>query len=211
MSKYLNTMVSTFMLMTLPGLNSCVKQEIVQADKKIVMLGDSLIAYNSDWGTDLGMSDVTSYGYAGYTAGAILGAPLTNTLNDNPELVYIMLGANDCLNGVDVNTTMANFTSLCDQLKAANIPFVITLPPRLSYSLGSVHVYQDRVETLISELTTFCVSNGYRYMDLRPWLCYTHSDGEFYMKDEYTTDGLHFSSAGYEEWVTYLTYDINQH
>jgi len=204
-------MVATFMMLGLPGITSCVKQEIEQPDKKIIMLGDSLIAYNSDWGVDLGMTNVTTSGYVGYTVGNILSTPLTNTINASPDLVYIMLGANDCLNGVNISTTMTNFTSLCNQLKAANIPFIITLPPRLSYALGSIHVYQDRVESLISELISFCVTNGYRYMDLKPWICYKHADGEFYRKDEYTTDGLHFSSTGYEQWVTYLSYDINQH
>ena len=51
--------------------------------------------------------------------------------------------------------------------------------------------------------------NNYRYMDLKPWLCYTHGDGEVYMKDEHTTDGLHFSASGYDQWIIYLSYDIN--
>ena len=132
--KHFRIMTSIFMMMAIPGVTSCVRQEIESPDKKIVMLGDSLIAYNSDWGNDLNMSNVVSFGYAGYTIGNILGTPLTNALNESPELIYIMVGANDCLNGVNINTSMANLTSLCDQLNNANIPIVLTLPPRLCYT-----------------------------------------------------------------------------
>jgi len=213
-----------FMLMGMPGYVSCVKQEIVEPNKKIVIMGDSMVktidgqlsGEPSTWEAELGMSDVDNQGYNGIVIQQVSqNGPLTWTIAANPELVYIAAGINDAIQGVSVATSIAPMTTICNQLTSNGIPFVITLPVPVvhDYTYNNVPApgIRDNREALNAALVNLCVSHGYRYMDLEPWLGERHADGHVYLKDEYTVDGVHLNNAGYKCWAMYMSYDINQH
>jgi len=188
------------------------------------MLGDSMVktidgqlsGEPSTWAAELGMNNVVNQGYNGLTTtqAATLG-PLTWTINENPDLVYVVLGTNDAISGTSLAVTMANFTTICSQLKANNIPFVLTLPPPISQDFtwngAQNSTIQSNYDALNAEIIQFCIDNGYRYMDLKHWIGYQHSSGNINLKDEYSVDGVHLNNAGYKRWCVYLSYDINQH
>jgi lysophospholipase L1-like esterase len=227
----LKIMSKALLVMSL-AMTSCQQQYIESPNKKIVMLGDSGIKQidgqlsgvnQSSWNALMGHNNMINLGFNGYATANIISygnpAPLALAIAEAPDLLYLSIGGNDGAagqgSGVSLATTMANLENICNQIKAANIPFVIVsvLPftkIRNETAGGGVGIFNDNFQNMNDAIIQFCADNEYECMDIRPYVCY-RENGLWHLRDSLTFDGVHLTFEGYEQWAIPLSYSINQH
>lgn len=204
---------------------SCVKETITSNDK-IVMLGDSMtrriqVFGDNDWNTLLDYDSIYNKGFDAFTTTQILyccGAtnnPLNQAINLNPDVIFVMAGANDMLRNGRISTAMDNLREIVRRIEAEGIHPVIqsVIPTTVYYdTLYGGRPYNgynsSRINILNDSIYNYCMDNGKDWLDVRYPLV-TIGDSIPFLKNEYSTDGVHLTLSGYEEWAKILSWKIN--
>lgn len=199
------------------------KLPISNQSSSIVLLGDSMFKYTEvgnfpvdlePWTSLLGTQNVFNYSTSGMRIRNLwdYGNPthLQETLDKDPDFVLISVGAN---NRPDSNTAIeSEYIYLGQALESAGIPFTfsIVFPCTEGYRDQYNNGFNTRIPEIITILKNVCDTYGWEYVDLRKQLIYkSFSDGLDYLREDYSSDGLHLNNKGYREWSKAISRYIN--
>lgn len=123
---------------------------------------------------------------------------LDDALAGHPSVIVLMAGINDFGAGFGAKTVTARYTRLLNKIRirapGARLVVLSTLPVN-NRKFGSRIDNRD-VEELNRRLATICPKYRAEFFDVVPYLA--GDDGQ--LRDEYTSDGVHLTSAGYQQW-----------
>lgn len=172
---------------------------IVSGD--IVMLGNSLTEQGGNWEVRLDQPEVKNRGIAGDNADGAL-ARLNEILCHEPSIVFVMVGTNDLWTSYTVEEVGLKIdeigTTLATSLPESTV-YIQTLMP-----LGAGHDKTQRLKAINKEINGL-TDKTYRVIDT--YSAMSNDDGV--LAEDFTTDGVHLTSAGYAQWVTFLKEFIN--
>ena len=128
---------------------------------------------------------VNNYGVPGEESGSAAGAVGNILANDRPAALLILLGANDVINGVGYDTTIANLRSIIRQAKANDtVPVMATLTPMID----GHEIFGDSAQMLSALIRDLASSEDARLVDLES----EFGNGEGLLLE----DGLHHNEVG---------------
>lgn len=191
-------------------LISCKKDKIEIKEYSLVMMGDSR-TYRTDWNETFGIeNEIINVGFDSKKTGDVLCCQLPTALENPNSIVVLMVGFNDCDNEpYNLNTSLNNIKVICENLRDNNIEFIIqtnfSCTINYNQTIGN-NLTADRVEELNDSIFELCIQNNYNLLDNRNSIMV---DG-IYLKDEYTTDGIHFNKQGYQIWSEALLKKIQE-
>lgn len=190
-------------------------KEVPVVDDNYVFLGDSI----TDW-YDLdkyfeGLPVVNS-GVSGYSTSNILNNMNKMVYQYNPSKVFILIGINDLELKVDDDVVVNNIRKIVQGIKKnrryAKI-YVESIYPinnseddKIEGSIINGNRKNSDIIDINNKLVKLAEEEGVTYIDLHKEL--VDSDG--LLKIEYTVDGLHLSSEGYEKVTEVLRKYINE-
>ena len=176
-------------------------------DENIVFFGDSITYlynlpdyYNNQNMVNIGVkSDKTE--------------ELINRINDvykyNPSKVFILIGINDLIKKIEPDDIINNYSIIIDSItenrRYAKI-YVESIYPinidiiRAKEKEGLYHMDNEMIIELNNRIKELCNEKDVTYINVYDSL--TDSNG--YLKELYTTDGLHISNLGYLKITTLL-------
>ncbi|WP_165821649.1 SGNH/GDSL hydrolase family protein [Thalassobacter stenotrophicus] len=161
----------------------------------LVVTGDSLAAGGGLWGWRLFRNPFSAInlGRGGHTSKQIIGQ-VSQAVALNPDFVLVSCGLNDAyLDAGDGNSLKSSLIAMQKEVHGTASKLVICLPHVPNdeeYSARLVSMREIAKESVSDELV----------IDLQE--LFVGENGE--IRDKYTTDGLHLSEAGYQEWVRAL-------
>jgi lysophospholipase L1-like esterase len=175
------------------------KKANVNADNKIVFLGDS-ITFQEDWNVLFGTPDIINMGVSGNTTDDVL-ARLEMVVSYKPQKLFLMIGINDFLRKKDVNYVFANYQKIITEIRLKSpdtkvyIQSILPMDNDVSgQRFGTVD--SQKIIELNNRIETLSGGNKVFFIDLYPYFC--GADNKLYAK--YTKDGLHLNSHGYSVW-----------
>lgn len=159
----------------------------------VVMLGDSLTE-RAQWSEISGCRLVANRGIGGDDSAGLLRRT-EDVTRLKPAAVFIMIGINDILSGTPTGTIASNVEQVVGLLteRGARVYLTQVLPVRDSFRKGEVNRKVDEL------------SEAYRRLGELPHVSLIDfraamrgpSGG---IRQQYTTDGVHLSPAGYRVW-----------
>lgn len=162
----------------------------------IVMLGNSLTEQGGNWEVRLGQPEVKNRGIAGDNSDGVL-ARLNEILCGYPSIVFVMVGTNDLWTSYTVEEVGLKIdeigTTLATSLPESAI-YIQTLMP-----LGTGHEKTQRLNAINNEINGF-TDKSFQVIDT--YSAMSNDDGA--LAEDFTTDGVHLTSEGYAQWVTFL-------
>ena len=190
-------------------------KEVPVVDDNYVFLGDSI----TDW-YDLdkyfeGLPVVNS-GVSGYSTSNILNHMNKMVYQYNPSKVFILIGINDLELKVDDDVVVNNIRKIVQGIKKnrryAKI-YVESIYPinnseddKIEGSIINGNRKNSDIIDINNKLVKLTKEEGATYIDLHKELV----DDNGLLKIEYTVDGLHLSSEGYEKVTEVLRKYINE-
>lgn len=163
----------------------------------IVMLGNSLTEQGGNWEVRLGQSNVKNRGIAGDNTDGVL-ARLNEILCNTPSMVIIMIGTNDLFTSKSPDNIASNIdkiaTTIAQQLQDTRV-LVQTIMP-----LAEGNTKKSKL-VAINNILLSLDARDYELVDTYTEMA--NESGE--LLPEYTTDGVHLTSAGYGKWSELLT------
>lgn len=190
-------------------------KEVPVVDNNYVFLGDSI----TDW-YDLdkyfeGLPVVNS-GVSGYSTNNILNNMNKMVYQYNPSKVFILIGINDLELKVDDDVVVNNIRKIVQGIKKnrryAKI-YVESIYPinnsdddKIEGSIINGNRKNSDIIDINNKLVKLAEEEGVTYIDLHKELV----DDNGLLKIEYTVDGLHLSSEGYEKVTEVLREYINE-
>ena len=125
----------------------------------------------------------------------------TSIIALKPKRIFLMIGANDCLDiGPPMETKVAGYALLLDKLKQAAPDAKVYVQSCLPVTRERWEYMQPAIKELNSHIERLAKERGFVYVDLHSK--FTGPDGK--MRPELTSDGLHVSKDGYELWAKTL-------
>lgn len=199
------------------------KVPVVNQTSDIVLLGDSMFKYTEvgnypvdleSWTSLLGVTNITNLGLTGARIRNMwdYGSPtyLQQALNLDPNFVLLSIGSN---NRPDSDAVIEDeYIYLGQTLEAAGIPFVfsVVFPCTEGYRDQYNNGFNTRIPEIITILKSVCDEYGWEYVDMRKQLIYINlSDGLEYLREDYSSDGIHLNNKGYKEWSKAITRYLN--
>ncbi|CAN5526834.1 hypothetical protein BH10ACT7_BH10ACT7_29960 [soil metagenome] len=160
----------------------------------LAFLGDE-ITLGGDWASWFPDRETLNLGVEGDSTEDLV-ARREDVIEANPGSVVLLIGSNDVSRRKSVEHIVRNIQYLMVTLR--------TGLPGARLLLQSV-VPRDpaRADQLLDanrHLRQFCPSLNAQFLDL--WPALASVDGG--LRDEFTTDGVHLTAAGYEAWLTEL-------
>ena len=160
----------------------------------IVFLGDSITDF-LDFDEFIPAYHVINRGIAGDTTHGVLDR-LGEVISLRPRKLFILIGTNDIPHKID---TLGNLRQIVSRVREGS--------PETKIYLQSIFPTKDmhdrpnpKIIALNEGIKAIASEAGCEYLDVYPKML--DSDGE--LADEYTTDGLHLSRAGYAVWMNYV-------
>ena len=160
----------------------------------IVFLGDS-ITDMLNFDEFLPSYGIINRGISGDTTKGVLGR-LYEVISLRPRKLFILIGTNDIPHKID---TLGNLRQIVSRVREGS--------PETKIYLQSIFPTKDmhdrpnpKIIALNEGIKAIASEAGCEYLDVYPKML--DSDGE--LADEYTTDGLHLSRAGYAVWMNYV-------
>jgi lysophospholipase L1-like esterase len=181
---------------------------------KIVFLGNSLTEGGANWNEKFGTEKIVNRGISGDITEGIL-ARLHEVTYYKPNAVFLLIGINDIF-AVDIPEVTPAYVANNIQLIAARIHqqspttliFVQTILPvnpdiylqEKGWFPESRISLKDRINSINTMISQLNKNEVYKVIDLHT--AFSNDQGS--MQAIYTTDGVHLSEAGYENWVRSL-------
>jgi lysophospholipase L1-like esterase len=132
-------------------------------------------------------------GISGDTTGGILNR-LALFAKAEADTIYLMAGVNDLKRGASDREILRNINQIVQRLKRQNPDAQIVVQSILP--TRSRQIPNERIAKLNSLIEVVAQRQGANYLDLHRQ--FVDQDG--YMRTELTTDGIHLSPQGYEQW-----------
>lgn len=185
------------------------EEAIATVEKKpqrlTVLLGDSLSLWfpatllptNRNW-LNQGISGETTRG---------LFKRLSLLERTRPETIFLMIGINDLLRGIDDFTLLNNYENIVKDLRLVHPHSQIVVQSILPHGGEKatwegkkrlLKISQSRIRELNQQLRAIAQKQGAFYLNLHP--LFTDQDGQ--LRGELSTDGLHLNEQGYMVWRT---------
>lgn len=168
-----------------------------EAEKKIVMLGDSLTAL-CDWNEMLSRCDVANRGISSDTSDGVLHR-LEGVVGLQPEYCFLMIGINDLKSGISPEIVYENIVKIVNLLNEKGIRVVIQTCLPVSGRWKNHEALNLRVNGLNKLLEAFCDENGMPLLNLTPFFMQNNT-----LNESLTYDGIHLKGAGYQIWAEQL-------
>jgi lysophospholipase L1-like esterase len=176
-------------------------------EKLTILLGDSLSLW---FPPDLLPEDRNwlNQGISGETSDGLLKR-LDFFDKTKPEIIFVMIGINDLVRGVDDETLLANQKQIIRYLRRKHPNVKIVLQSILPHGGEEttwegkeklLAVPNSRIRKLNEELKKIAEKQDIQYFNLYP--LFTNKQGN--MRPEFSTDGLHLNPQGYTVWRTAL-------
>lgn len=168
-----------------------------------ILLGDSLSLW---FPTELLPPEQTwlNQGISGETSAGLLNR-LDLLDRTQPEVIFLLIGINDLIRGVNDETLLANQQLIISELRRVHPQAKIVVQSILPHSGEKVTwegrdrllaIPNSRIRELNQQLKARAHNEGIIYLDLYP--LFADSDGN--LKRDLSTDGLHLSPQGYLVW-----------
>jgi lysophospholipase L1-like esterase len=126
-----------------------------------------------------------------------------------PEMILVMIGINDLIQGVSDEIILENQWQIMSYLRKAHPKAQVIVQSILPHG-GEQATWEgrekllgipnSRIRQLNQQLQAIATKEGVKYLDLYP--LFTNQQGNLHR--EFTTDGLHLSPQGYVVWRTAL-------
>ncbi|MEL6459253.1 MAG: SGNH/GDSL hydrolase family protein [Cyanobacteria bacterium J06621_15] len=188
----------------------------VVAEKKprnlTVMAGDSL----SLWFPSKLLPDKKTWLNQGISGEKTAGLLKRLNLFDKttPESIFVMIGINDLIAGVNDETILKNKRQILNYLREkhpkAQIVVQSILPHQGEQATWEgkdklLAIPNSRIRNLNQQLQTIAAKEDVEYLNLYPLF----ADKQGNLKSKFTTDGLHLSPDGYLVWSSALQLTVN--
>lgn len=171
-------------------------------DDNYVFLGDSI---TNDYDLEEYYEDsfVVNSGISGNTTKDILSDMNNRVYRYNPSKVFLLIGTNDIENGISSEEIVSNIENIIDGIKE-NRPYCEIYLESI-YPVANSSCSDDKcksvgnrrndvISSINKELKDLAEEKNITYINIYSLL----EDDDGYLKSEYTTDGLHITSAGYK-------------
>ena len=155
-----------------------------------IMLGDSLSA-RGDWEVLLYPKKSLNLGHDGDTTKGVLER-LELACEVKSKYIFLMIGINDMNLYISLDETFSNYKKILQRLLQTDSKIVVQA---LLYT--QMNSFNKKVKIFNEKLKNFCLENSITYFDLNDELSLNE-----YLKDEYTTDGLHLNLEAYKVWAS---------
>lgn len=168
----------------------------------VVMIGSSRTEYAGDWNVLLKAKHIRNRGIAGDNIAGI-NKRLSSILMGKPRMVFLMLGADDIINGMSVEAAFLQSVNVINRIRKASPStklFVQSeLPINESFQqLNGLEGKTDQIAQYNVRLRHYCQRHGISYINLfRDFVRH----GTNQMRMELTQDGLHLTPFGYKLWA----------
>ena len=160
----------------------------------IAMLGNSLTAY-TDWNELLGRNDVQNFGVADFSVKQLSWLLDKWVIPSKSSFCFINGGQEDIMLGVPLERIAEDYSMILDSLLHNGIkPVVQSTLMRWEDEEGNRQT--ERINQLIKAI---CKERNIDFINLNMVL-----SGKNGLKPQYTTDGMHLNSKGYELWSIML-------
>ncbi|QKQ75820.1 SGNH/GDSL hydrolase family protein [Nostoc sp. TCL240-02] len=126
-----------------------------------------------------------------------------------PEVIFVMIGINDLIRGVNNEEILDNQRQIINYLRKTHPTTQIVVQSILPHGAEEatwkgrdklLAVANSRIQGLNQQLQSISTKKGVKYLDLYP--LFTNKQGN--LRREFTTDGLHLSPEGYIVWRSAL-------
>jgi lysophospholipase L1-like esterase len=126
-----------------------------------------------------------------------------------PQTIFVLIGINDLIRQVKVETVLANQQEILRDLRRQHPQSQIVLQSILPHGVESVTwegrdrllaVTNERIRELNENLRSIAAEEGTQFLDLYPLF----ADAQGNLQPALSTDGLHLSPQGYLVWRTAL-------
>ena len=124
-----------------------------------------------------------------------------------PETIFVMIGINDLIHGVDDRTLLANQRRIIRQLRVVHPGSQIVVQSILPHS-GQAATWENRelllqlsnsrIRKINRSLKGLADDEGAFFLNLYPLF----TDAQGFLQSDLTTDGLHLNDKGYQVWST---------
>ena len=163
-----------------------------------LFLGDSITDYYDLDKYYEGLPVVNS-GISGNTTEDILNDMKGRVYNYNPSKVFLLIGTNDLIHDVSVDDIVSNIERIINEINSnepqAEIYVESVYPVNDDLDEDMVDVRNnDDIMDINEKIEKYCDDNNYTYINMYDKLL----DDEGNFSEEYTDDGLHPNSRGYE-------------
>ncbi|MFB2938830.1 GDSL-type esterase/lipase family protein [Aerosakkonemataceae cyanobacterium BLCC-F154] len=122
-----------------------------------------------------------------------------------PERIYVMIGINDLIRGVDDRTLLKNYRKILRRLRRVHPQSQVVVQSILPHG-GEQATWEGRdrlitipitrIQQLNQELATIAQEEEVKFLNLYP--LFTNAQG--YLRADLSTDGLHLNRQGYLVW-----------
>ena len=142
---------------------------------------------------------VVNSGISGNTTKDILNDMKNRVYNYNPSKVFLLIGTNDLIHDISVEDIVSNIEKIVNEINSNEpqseiyVESVYPVNDNLDEDMVDVRNNDDIME-INEKIKKYCEDNGYNYINMYDKLL--DDDGNF--NEEYTDDGLHPNSKGYE-------------
>ncbi|BDA70854.1 hypothetical protein RIVM261_063750 [Rivularia sp. IAM M-261] len=187
------------------------REALVAANKRpqrlTVLAGDSL----SLWFPQKLLPEERTWlnqGISGETSTGLLKR--LNLFNQTkPETIFVMIGINDLIRGVEDSKILDNYRRIVTTLRASHPKSQIVIQSILPHGGEGatwegkqklLAIPNNRIRELNQQLQNIAAKEGIKYLDLYP--LFADSRGE--LRSDFSTDGLHLSPQGYLVWRSAL-------
>jgi lysophospholipase L1-like esterase len=147
-------------------------------------------------------------GISGETSEGLLKR-LTLFDRTQPQTVFVMIGINDLIRGVEDDTILNNQRLIIQDLRSVHPYTQIVVQSILPHSGDQatwegrerlLAIPNERIRKLNKQLAAIAAEQGVEYLDLYPLF----ADAQGNLPMEFSTDGLHLNSQGYLVWRSAL-------
>ena len=156
----------------------------------IAMLGNSLTAY-ADWNELLGRNDVQNFGVADFSVKQLSWLLAQWVIPSKPRFCFINGGQEDIMLGVPLERMAEDYSMILDSLQHNGIKPVVQ-STLMRWEDAEANRQTEKINQL---LTAICRERNIDFINLNTVL-----SGKNGLKPQYTTDGMHLNSKGYELW-----------
>lgn len=125
---------------------------------------------------------------------------LNEIIKARPARIYLLIGINDILQGVDLKVLLSNYLQIIIRItnEDQNCKIIIqSILPVNETRLPGISGLNIDIYKFNNLLRKYCSENKLRFIDLHS--DFLNNQGE--MDTVYTFDGIHLSDAGYANWT----------
>ncbi len=170
----------------------------------IVFLGNSITA-GGNWNDLLGRERIANRGIGGDNTLGMLHR-LQYVYGLHPKLCFIMTGINDLYADAPVELIFKNYCAVIDTLRLHKVIPVIQSTLHVNPKWKRTEEKNPLVKQLNDLLKEYAQEHSITFIDVNAVLS---SNGV--LRDEFTTDGVHLTAAGYDAWRELLFPILKKH